>query len=68
MEKGLQEGREQGMKQGMQQGLQQGIRQERQDIVFRMLEKGMDPEVIADLTGTDVEEIRELEKGFGARG
>ena len=64
MEKGLQEG----MKQGMQQGLQQGIRQERQDIVFRMLEKGMDPEVIADLTGTDVEEIRELEKGFGARG
>ena len=64
MEKGLQEGREQGMK----QGLQQGIRQERQDIVFRMLEKGMDPEVIADLTGTDVEEIRELEKGFGARG
>ena len=33
-----------------------------------MLEKGMDPEVIADLTGTDVEEIRELEKGFGARG
>ena len=68
MEKGLQEGREQGMKQGMQQGLQQGIRQERQDIVFRMLEKGMDPEVIADLTGTDVEEIRELEKGFGTRG
>ena len=64
MEKVLQEG----MKQGMQQGLQQGIRQERQDIVFRMLEKGMDPEVIADLTGTDVEEIRELEKGFGARG
>ena len=53
---------------GMEKGLQQGIRQERQDIVFRMLEKGMDPEVIADLTGTDVEEIRELEKGFGARG
>ena len=61
-------GMEKGLQEGMKQGMQQGIRQERQDIVFRMLEKGMDPEVIADLTGTDVEEIRELEKGFGARG
>lgn len=61
-------GMEKGLQEGMKQGMQQGIRQERQDIVFRMLEKGMDSEVIADLTGTDVEEIRELEKGFGARG
>ena len=68
MEKGLQEGREQGMKQGMQQGLQQGIRQERQDIVFRMLEKGMDPEMIADLTGMNIEEIQKLEEEFRARG
>ena len=56
-------GMEKGLQEGMKQGMQQGLR-----IVFRMLEKGMDPEVIADLTGTDVEEIRELEKGFGARG
>ena len=68
MEKGLQEGREQGMKQGMQQGLQQGIRQERQDIVFRMLEKGMDPEMIADLTGMNIEEIQKMEEEFRARG
>lgn len=68
MEKGLQEGREQGMKQGMQQGLQQGIRQERQDIVFRMLEKGMDPEMITDLTGMNIEEIQKLEEEFRARG
>ena len=64
MEKGLQEG----MKQGMQQGLQQGIRQERQDIVFRMLEKGMNPEMIADLTGMNIEEIQKLEEEFRARG
>ena len=68
MEKGLQEGREQGMKQGMQQGLQQGIRQERQDIVFRMLEKGMNPEMIADLTGMNIEEIQKMEEEFRARG
>ena len=68
MEKGLQEGREQGMKQGMQQGLQQGIRQERQDIVFRMLEKGMDPEMIADLTGMNIEEIQKMEEEYRARG
>ena len=64
MEKGLQEGREQGMKQGMQQG----IRQERQDIVFRMLEKGMNPEMIADLTGMNIEEIQKMEEEFRARG
>ena len=68
MEKGLQEGREQGMKQGMQQALQQGIRQERQDIVFRMLEKGMNPEMIADLTGMNIEEIQKMEEEFQARG
>ena len=60
MEKGLQE--------GMKQGMQQGIRQERQDIVFRMLEKGMDPEMIADLTGMNIEEIQKLEEEFRARG
>ena len=64
MEKGLQEG----MEKGLQQGLQQGIRQERQDIVFRMLEKGMDPEMIADLTGMNIEEIQKLEEEFRARG
>ena len=53
---------------GMEKGLQQGIRQERQDIVFRMLEKGMDPEMIADLTGMNIEEIQKLEEEFRARG
>ena len=56
------------MQQGLQQGMQQGIRQERQDIVFRMLEKGMDPEMIADLTGMNIEEIQKLEEEFRARG
>ena len=68
MEKGLQEGMEKGLQKGMEKGLQQGIRQERQDIVFRMLEKGMDSEMIADLTGMNIEEIQKLEEEFRARG
>lgn len=68
MEKGLQEGMVKGLQEGMEKGLQQGIRQERQDIVFRMLEKGMDPEMIADLTGMNIEEIQKLEEEFRARG
>ena len=68
MEKGLQEGMVKGLQEGMEKGLQQGIRQERQDIVFRMLEKGMDPEMIADLTGINIEEIQKLEEEFRARG
>ena len=59
---------ETGMEKGLQEGRQQGIRQERQDIVFRMLEKGMDPEMIADLTGMNIEEIQKLEAEFRARG
>ena len=59
---------ETGMEKGLQEGRQQGIRQERQDIVFRMLEKGMDPEMIADLTGMNIEEIQKLEEEFRARG
>ena len=61
-------GMEKGLQEGMKQGMQQGIRQERQDIVFRMLEKGMDPEMIADLTGMNIEEIQKLEEEFRARG
>ena len=68
MEKGLQEGMVKGLQEGMEKGLQQGIRQERQDIVFRMLEKGMDPEMIADLTGMNIEEIQKMEEEFRARG
>lgn len=60
MEKGLQEGMEKGLQKGMEKGLQ--------DIVFRMLEKGMDPEMIADLTGMNIEEIQKLEEEFRARG
>ena len=59
---------ETGMEKGLQEGRQQGIRQERQDIVFRMLEKGMDPEMIADLTGMNIEEIQKMEEEFRARG
>ena len=68
MEKGLQEGMVKGLQEGMEKGLQQGIRQERQDIVFRMLEKGMNPEMIADLTGMNIEEIQKMEEEFRARG
>nr|WP_242943699.1 Rpn family recombination-promoting nuclease/putative transposase [Lachnoclostridium phocaeense] len=60
MEKGLQEGMEKGLQEGREQGMK--------DIVFRMLEKGMDPEMIADLTGMNIEEIQKLEEEFRARG
>lgn len=33
-----------------------------------MLEKGMNPEMIADLTGMNIEEIQKMEEEFRARG
>ena len=61
-------GMEKGLQQGMEKGLQEGREQGMKDIVFRMLEKGMDPEMIADLTGMNIEEIQKLEEEFRARG
>lgn len=61
-------GMEKGLQEGMEKGLQEGREQGKKDIVFRMLEKGMDPEMIADLTGMNIEEIQKLEEEFRARG
>ena len=60
-------GMEKGMEKGLRKGREQGVRQERKDIALRMLEKGMDMETIADLTGMDVEEVRKLSEKFRAK-
>ena len=66
-ETGMEKGIEKGMEKGLRKGREQGVRQERKDIALRMLEKGMDMETIADLTGMDVEEVRKLSEKFRAK-
>ena len=54
------EGVEQGIEQGLEQGLEQGIEQGIGTIVSRMLDQGMDWQVIEQLTGVDEARYREL--------
>ena len=51
-------GIEQGIKRGLQQGLQQGLAQGRSELIRRMLENGLAPERVADITGIGLDEIQ----------
>ncbi len=59
---GLMQGREQGIKQGREQGIKQGEREEKLEIAKKMLIKGLNIELIRDITGLSIDEIEELKK------
>lgn len=46
------------MQQGMQWGMQQGLVQGRHELLIKMLENGLDPVQVADLTGVGLAEIQ----------
>ena len=58
IEKGIAQGIQQGIEQGIEQGMEKGIEQERKNIVANMLKKGFDVELIAELVGLSVVDIR----------
>jgi predicted transposase/invertase (TIGR01784 family) len=60
LKRGLQEGREKGFNEGHQQGHQQGHQAGRQEIVKNALAKGFSIEAIQEITGFDVETIKNL--------
>ncbi len=60
LEEGRQEGRQEGLEEGRQEGLEEGMEKERLSNARRMKEKGLDPALIADITGLTCEEIEKL--------
>lgn len=62
MNSALRHGMEKGIQKGMQKGLQEGILQERKAIVARMINNGIKPEDIAELTGIDLAEVKKLKR------
>lgn len=64
LEKGFKQGMENGMKQGIKQGIEKGIKkgieQNRIAIVKNMLDKKMDINLIAEITGLSQDEIVKL--------
>ena len=65
-EEGLKEGREEGHKEGKEEGRkegrEEGAKQKSFDIAKRMLEKGIDIEIISELTGLTEKEISKLNR------
>lgn len=62
IEQGIERGIEQGIERGIERGIKQGIEQERKEIVLQMLRKGMDRDLIKEITGVDEATIEELRK------
>ena len=59
-QKGRQEGREEGIRQGIQQGIQQGEANAKRLLALNMLAKGLDPALIAEISGLTQEEVLAL--------
>jgi len=60
-EQGREEGRAQGLVEGRAQGLFEGQVQQARKIARNLLEAGLDPEKISQMTDLSITEIRELE-------
>lgn len=61
-EVGRKEGRKEGIKEGIAIGAEQGEQRKAASIITNMLRKGKSPEEIADMTGEELEKIREIQK------
>ena len=55
-------GEEKGIKIGHEQGLEQGKKEEKLEIARNAIKKGLDTEIVTELTGLSKEEIEKLRK------
>ncbi|MEH2457797.1 Rpn family recombination-promoting nuclease/putative transposase [Nostoc sp.] len=61
LQEGLAQGIEQGIERGIERGIEQGIEQKAQEIVIKMIHKGIDIETIVDVTGLTIEQVQQLQ-------
>ena len=54
------EGLVQGLEQGLEKGLEQGRNEERLQLIRKMVSRGMTPDLISDMTGLSIEEIKSM--------
>ena len=59
-EEGLVQGLEQGLEKGLAQGLEQGLEQGRKQLVCEMISRGMTPDLISEMTGLSLKEIKSM--------
>ena len=56
LETAIDEAREEGLERGLEQGLEQG----RKQLVCEMISRGMTPDLISEMTGLSLEEIKSM--------
>ena len=60
LETAIDEAREEGLVQGLEQGLEKGLEQGRKQLVCEMISRGMTAELISEMTGLSIEEIKSM--------
>ena len=60
IEKGLKEGEKKGIEKGLKEGREEGIQQEKLEIAKQMLSKGLDMQLICEMTGLSEQRIGSL--------
>ena len=60
IEEGIEKGIEQGIEKGIEQGIEKGIEKNTRETALKMIENGLDIQLIANITGLSVEEIEKL--------
>ena len=64
MDKGREEGKKEGKKEGIEEGIEKGIEKEKVIIAINALKKGIDIDVVCDITGLTMEEVLEIKSGL----
>ena len=64
---GREEGREEGLKEGLKEGEEKGRKKERLNIAKNLLESGMPPMRVAEMTELDIEDVQALEQEKSAK-
>ena len=66
IEKGIEQGIEQGIEKGIEKGLEEGKKKGKlealKELALKSIEKGLDNETVADITGLDIKEVADLRK------
>ena len=60
LETAIDEAREEGLEQGLEKGLELGRNEERLQLIRKMVSRGMTPELISEMTGLSLEEIKSM--------
>lgn len=61
-EEGLRQGKEEGLKQGREQGREEGREENKIDVAKNMLRKGLEIELICEVTNLSVEQIKQIDE------